>query len=120
MNIQIQALNLELTDAISDFVYNKFSKIERLVANADALCNIDLERTTNAQKQCDGDKVTVRIKTSKDLFQAENIDEDLYASIDLVKDTIERVIVNESSKKRSIFKKAAIRFKRLMKRNYEK
>jgi ribosomal subunit interface protein len=120
MNIQIQSLNLELTDAIADFVYSKFSKTERLVNEADALCNVDLERTTHSQKQGEVYKVSVRIKTSKDLFQAETVDEDLYAAIDVTKDTIERVVVNESGKRRSIFKKAAVRFKRLMRRNYEK
>lgn len=116
MNIQIQTINLEMTDALRNFVHSKFSNTTRIISDSSVLCTVDLERTTNHHKQGEVYKVFVRIRTPKDLFQIENTGEDLYATIDLAKDDIERLIVNNSKKKRSLFRRAAARFKKMMRR----
>lgn len=116
MNIQIQTINLEMTDALRDFVYLKFSNITRIISDSSVLCTVDLERTTNHHKQGEVYKVFARIRTSKDVFQIENTGEDLYAAIDLTKDDMERLIVNNSKKERSLFRRAAARFKKMIQR----
>lgn len=114
MNIQIQTINLELTDAIRAFVGQKFSNITRIVSDQNALCTVDLERTTNHHKQGDVYKVFARIRTAKDVFQIQNVGQDMYALIDVTKDDLERLIINNSKKKRSMFRRAAARFKRMV------
>ena len=116
MNIQIQTINLDMTDALRDFVHSKFLNITRIIADESILCVVDLERTTNHHKQGEVYKVSARIRTPQDTFQIENTQEDLYAAIDLTKDDMERLIVNNSKKKRSVFRRAAARFKKLIKR----
>lgn len=112
MNIQIQTINLELTDAIRDFVEQKFSNLTRIISGQDAHCVVDLERTTNHHKQGDVYKVSTRVRTARDVYQVENVGEDLYAVVDVTKDDIERAVINNSKKKRSIFRRAAARFKK--------
>lgn len=116
MNIQIQTINLDLTPAIKDFVESKFSTLYRVVSDQTALCNVDLERTTNHHKQGEVYKVSVRIKTAGEAYQIDTTQEDLYAAIDIAKDDIERNIVNNSKKKRSLFRRTSARFKKLIRR----
>lgn len=116
MNIQIQTINLDLTSAIKDFVESKFSTLNRVVSDQTVLCNVDLERTTNHHKQGEVYKVSVRIKTAEELYHIDTTQEDLYAAIDIAKDDIERNIVNNTKKKRSIFRRTASRFKKLLQR----
>ncbi len=115
MKIHIQPNNFELTDTIKDFVFNKFGLLTK-VAHGDAECFVTLGRTTHHHKQGEVYKVSVRVRNGKDTFQIEEIHEDLYAGIDVAKDIMERTIVTGSQKKRSIFRRAALKFKQLLKR----
>lgn len=116
MKINIQPNNFEVTPTIRDFVFTKFELLTKVVHASDAECLVTLGRTTNHHKQGEVYKVSVRVKNGKDIFQIEETNEDLYAAIDVAKDTIERAVVSGSQKKRSIFRKAALKFKQLLKK----
>ncbi len=116
MKITIQPNNFELTNTIQDFVFSKFGLLTKIIHGEHAECHITLGRTNNHHKQGDVYKVSVRVKNGKDVFQIEEVHEDLYAGIDIAKDTMERTLVSGSQKRRSIFRRAASRFKQLLKR----
>jgi len=116
MKINIQPNNLELTDTIKDFVFNKFELLTKILHGENAECLVTLGRTTKHHKQGEVYKVSVRAKNGKDVFQVEETNEDLYAAIDVAKDTIERAIVTGSQKKRSLFRRAATKFKQLLRK----
>lgn len=116
MKINIQPNNFEVTETIRDFVFTKFGLLTKVVHGENAECLITLGRTTNHHKQGEVYKVSVRVKNGTNIFQIEEVNEDLYAGIDIAKDTIERAIVTGSQKKRSIFRKAAAKFKQLLRK----
>lgn len=117
MKFHIQSYNnFEITDTIHQFAIDKFSALQKFIHDDTVNCFVTLGRITNHHKQGEVYKVSIQVKTARDTFQAEEINEDLYAAIDILKDTIERSIVTGSQKKRSIFKKAALKFKDLIKR----
>jgi ribosomal subunit interface protein len=116
MKITIQPNNFEVTPTIRDFVFTKFGLLTKIVHGEDAECQITLGRTNNHHKQGEIYKVSVRVKNGKDVFQIEEVHEDLYAGIDIAKDMIERTIVSGSQKKRSLFRRAASKFKKLLRR----
>lgn len=116
MNIQIQTNNLDLTSALSDFVKTKCGMLEKLISDPHSLCLVTLERTTNHHKRTTVYRVVIRLKTSKQNFYCEKTHEDLYACIDITKDDIERSIVESSQKKRSIFRRAAAKFKQFLRK----
>jgi ribosomal subunit interface protein len=116
MKINIQANNFELTDTIKDFVFSKFKLLTKILHGQNTECLVTLGLITKHRKQGEIYKVSVRAKNDKDIFQIEETHEDLYAAVDVAKDTIERAIVTGSEKKRSLFRRTAAKFKQLLKK----
>lgn len=98
MNINIKGTGIELTPAISDYVYKKISSIEKY---------INKDKRTGVEAQVEVGKTSNRHNKSGDLFRAEvriigagmdlySVEEsaDLYSAIDLVEDEISRLIVS--------------------------
>ncbi len=80
--------NLEVTEAIRDYVEKKVGKLERfLVTHADATAHVILKVYTEKTA-----KVEVTIPLPYLVLRAEETSPDLYASIDLVIDKLERQI----------------------------
>jgi len=116
MNIQIQTSDLDATDAIRDFVLEKFGHLTKVVNDPDALCTVTLKRVTNHQKQGEVYKVLVHLRTVKSVFQIEEISEDLYAGVDMAKDSTERAVITNSKKQRTLWRRAAAQFKKLLRK----
>jgi ribosomal subunit interface protein len=117
MKLYIQSYNnFEITDTIDQFVKSKFSLLKKIIHDDSSECFVSLGRTTNHQKQGEVYRVFVELKKGKENFQVEENHEDLYAAIDIAKDTIEYKVTSRSQKKRSVFKKAAVAFKNLLRK----
>lgn len=116
MKINIQLNNFELTDTIKNFVFDKFQILTKVLHEDNAECLVAIGRTNNHHKNGEVYKVSVRVKNGKNIFQIEETNEDLYAAIDVAKDLMERSIVTGSQKRRSIFRRAAVKFKQLLKK----
>lgn len=90
----IRGENIEVTEAIRDYVESKVSKIEKYF-NADqelyAKVNLKVYREKTA-------KVEVTIPLGSVTLRAEDISQDMYGSIDLVVDKIERQIRKNKTK----------------------
>ena len=82
----IRGENLEVTEAIRDYVVSKLEKIEKYFQpeqELDARVNLKVYREKTA-------KVEVTIPLGSITLRAEDISQDMYGSIDLVTDKIER------------------------------
>lgn len=87
MNCVIRGHNLQVTDALRDFIERKLSKLERYFDNSakvEALVSLDVLK--------DEHKVEVTIPFPGLLVRAEELSEDMYASVDLVVEKLERQI----------------------------
>lgn len=83
----IRGENLEVTEAIRDYVVSKLEKIEKYFQpeqELDARINLKVYREKTA-------KVEVTIPLGS-ITRAEDVSQDMYGSIDLVTDKIERQI----------------------------
>lgn len=117
MKLHIQSYNgFDITDTIRQFALDKFSVLEKVVHGPNAECFVGLGRVTNHHKQGDVYKVSVQIKNGKENFQIEETHHDLYAGIDVAKDTMEHSIVNKLQKKRSLIRRTASLFKNLLRK----
>lgn len=90
LKFNIRGENIEVTDAIRDYVEKKVSKLERYfdkekTIDATAHVNLKVYSDKNA-------KVEVTIPLPYIVLRAEETSHDLYASIDLVVDKLERQI----------------------------
>ncbi len=115
INIKIRTKDFELTPAIQEYVEKKVSSLQKFVAADNMLAEVEIGKTTNHQKTGDIFRAEVNISSSKEQFFAEEETSDLYASIDAVRDELERIIVSKKEKKQSLFRRGAVRLKEMLK-----
>ncbi len=83
MRITITGRNIELTDGLKNAVEEKLSKLEKYF-NDDQIANVTLSVEKERQKI----EVTIPVKGS--IIRSEQVSNDMYVSIDLVEEIIER------------------------------
>ena len=90
----IRGENLEVTEALRDYVVSKLERIEKYFQadqELDARVNLKVYREKTA-------KVEVTIPLGSITLRAEDVSQDMYGSIDLVTDKIERQIRKNKTK----------------------
>lgn len=91
MNVQITAKNLELTDALKDYVKKKMTRIEKYFDYV-----LDISVVLEIQKNVHTAEILVNAKGV--FLKGLERSEDLYASIDLAVDKIERQLAKYKEK----------------------
>lgn len=87
MKIQIRGDKIKVTKAIKDYIEEKLTRLDKYFKNYDDIkCSVLIRVKNNLET------IEVSIPTSKFYIRAEESNEDLYASIDLVVDKLERMI----------------------------
>lgn len=87
MKIQIRGDKIKVTKAIKEYIEEKLTKLDKYFKNSyDIKCSVLIRVKNNLET------IEVSIPTSKFYIRAEESNEDLYASIDLVVDKLERMI----------------------------
>lgn len=103
MKYNIRGEKIEVTEAIRDYVTNRFSKIDKYFEDKDNLSMNVLISVTNREQ-----KVEVTINTTLYQIRAEEANNDLYAAIDLVVDKVDRQIRRNKNKLKNRFEKANV------------
>jgi putative sigma-54 modulation protein len=85
MKYNIRGNKLEVTDAISDYIKNKVSRVEKYLDDND---EVEVKALVSAKGK--DQKVEITIWSGKYNIRAEETNEDLYAAIDLVVDKLEK------------------------------
>ncbi|MDO8471451.1 MAG: ribosome-associated translation inhibitor RaiA [bacterium] len=117
MKINIKATGIELTQAISDYVYKKISSIEKYLdkSNTDIIAQVEVGRSTRHHKTGNIFRAEVHITgMGLDLYAVSEM-EDLYAAIDVVKDEIVHSILQLKGKRETLTRKGAKMMKSVMK-----
>ncbi|MFC3931735.1 ribosome hibernation-promoting factor, HPF/YfiA family [Streptococcus dentapri] len=94
IKFSIRGENIEVTEAIRDYVESKLSKIEKYFNQSQEL-NAKINLKVYREKTA---KVEVTIPVGSITLRAEDVSQDLYGSIDLVSDKIERQIRKNKTK----------------------
>ena len=90
LKFNIRGENIEVTDSIREYVKKKISKLEKYFGeNTDATANVNLKVYSNRDRE---EKVEVTILLPYLTLRAEETSQDLYGSVDLVTDKLERQI----------------------------
>lgn len=91
MKFEIRGKNIELTDALKDYVTKRLSKLEKYIDDVKGVqVALSLEGV--------GHKVEVTIPLNGVILRGEEIGEDMYASIDLVEEKLEKQIEKYKTK----------------------
>jgi putative sigma-54 modulation protein len=117
MNINIKATNIELTDAIRDYVEKRVDMILKYVNQdeSNVHCFVEVGKITNHHKQGEVFKTEFNLKISGKKYYSVSRKEDLYASIDDVKDEIVRKITKNKDREKTLFKRGALSIKKMLK-----
>ena len=86
MKIKIFGKNIEVTEGIRSAVEEKIGKLDKYFAGE---TRVDVTLSVNKNEQ----KVEVTIPVKGRIIRAEEISDDMYVSIDMVEETIERQLV---------------------------
>lgn len=91
MKIKIFGKNIEVTEGIRSAVEEKIGKLDKYFAGE---TRVDVTLSVNKNEQ----KVEVTIPVKGRIIRAEEISDDMYVSIDMVEETIERQLVKYKNK----------------------
>ena len=104
MRIIITGRNIELTDGLKNAVEDKLSKLEKyFTPDTDVYVTLSVEK----ERQ----KVEVTIPTKGNIIRSEQVSNDMYVSIDLVEEVIERQLKKYRTKLIAKHQNAASAFK---------
>ncbi|WP_026694360.1 ribosome hibernation-promoting factor, HPF/YfiA family [Peribacillus kribbensis] len=94
MNYNVRGENIEVTQALRDYVEKKIGKLERYFNDTpDSNVNVNLKVYNDKNT-----KVEVTIPMSDLVLRAEEFNPDMYAAIDLISDKLERQIRKHKTK----------------------
>ena len=92
MNIKVVWKNIEITEAIRDYIEKRFEKFEKFeLDNSEITVSCSVEREEQI--------VDIQINKSGDFIRIEERNNDLYASIDLAIDRVARQLRKDKEKK---------------------
>lgn len=115
MNINIKATNIELTEAINDYVNKRLSGIKKFVKDGEMISFVEVGKTTNHHKQGDIFRAELNIEIAGTKFYTFSEKDDLYSAVDDAKEEIVRQIINNKDRKKTLFKRGAISVKKMLK-----
>lgn len=91
MKIIITGKNIDLTEAIKSYVEEKIYKLDQYLIDVEPI-EVDVKLQTNKGRGEPWMKVEITMSIPNFVIRAEEIDKDLYAAIDIVKEKVERKI----------------------------
>jgi putative sigma-54 modulation protein len=120
MSINIKATNIELTSAIEEYVNDRLARIDKFIKEGEsANIYVEVGKTTNHHKQGDYFRAEINMEISGKKFYTFSEKEDLYNAIDNAKEEIIRQITSKKDRKQTLFKRGALRIKRMIKGMYK-
>ena len=120
MKINLQAKNIELTPAISDYVEKRVTNLGKLLSrmeekDGEVLINFTVAKTTNHHKAGEVFEAECSIETKNGNYFSNVTAEDLYEAIDSVKENIFREITKVKDRNQTLFKRGSASVKKMMK-----
>lgn len=118
MNIIIKGHNFEVTDAIRNYADQKLSSLfnNLSLSNIDNV-DVELSAITRHHKHGEIYKASATVPLGSRKIHVESTTNDMYKSIDKLKDELAEEIADSSDRKRSLMRRVARKFKKLIKRN---
>ncbi|MCL5782064.1 MAG: ribosome-associated translation inhibitor RaiA [Patescibacteria group bacterium] len=116
MNINIKTTNITMTQAIADYTNKRLAKIDKLLySDPAAQCDVELAKTTSHHNKGDIFKAEIHIVGANKNIYATVEREDLYASIDSVRDDVLRELKSGKEKSISFIRRGGARIKSMVK-----
>lgn len=93
MELKIHGSNVEITNAIKDYIFEKIGKLDKYIEHPE-----DVHANIAVRVKGDDQIIEVTIPIKRFILRAEETHTDLYAAIDLVSEKLERQIKKQKAK----------------------
>lgn len=116
MKTNIKATGIELTPAISAYVEEKLSHVERFLDQSDEslLARVEIGKTTQHHKHGDVFRAEIKLHTSGQDYYAVANENDLYAAVDKLKDGIIAEVKSRRDKQSTLLRRGGRRIKNML------
>jgi putative sigma-54 modulation protein len=120
MQINLQGKNIELTEAIKDYVLKRVTNLEKLLSRikeggGKVIANFEVSKSTNHHKSGEVFHADCLIKIDGKEFYSSADKEDLYQAIDAIKDTLYYEINKNKDRSQTLLYRGARSIKKMMK-----
>ena len=120
MQINLLGKNMELTEAVRNYVSKRVTNLEKLLSRIEkrqgkVMANFEVSKSTNHHKGGYVFHADCLIKIDGKEFYGSADKEDLYQAIDAVKDSLYNEINKNKDRKQTLFKRGATSVKKMMK-----
>jgi putative sigma-54 modulation protein len=120
MNINLQGKNMELTEAIQDYVVKRVTNLEKLLKKIEAgggeiSARFEVSKNTNHHKAGEIFHADCHIDIKGQEFYSSADEEDLYQAIDEVKENLYREISKNKDRRQTMLHRGARSVKKMMK-----
>ena len=120
MQINLQGKNMELTEAIKDYVSKRVTNLDKLLSRIEegkgkVMANFEVSKSTNHHKSGEVFHADCSIRIDGKEFYGSADKEDLYEAIDAVKDSLYNEINKNKDRSQTLFKRGAMSVKKMMK-----
>ena len=118
MRKNIKSTNFEMDLETSQYLDKKLAKVEKVVRNDEALCDIEIGRTTMHHTNGDIFRAEINCHVKGKSFRAVSERESLQAANDEMKDGIIREISSKKSKEQTLLRRGGAKIKNILKGIY--
>ncbi len=116
MKIHIKTTSISSSDAITEYVHKRLSKISKIIGDDPTVqCDVELSKTTGHQNKGDIFRAEIHIVGAGKNLYASSEKIDLYTAIDDVKDEIKAELKAKKDKDISMVRRGGARVKAMMK-----
>ncbi len=116
MKINLKATGISLTPSISEYAEKKLKMLEKFLTDVDAvLINMEVGKTTKHHKSGDFFRAEVHLIVGGEDYYAVSETDNLYASIDAVKDDIVHELTSKRKKTMRMLRKGGAKIKDIIK-----
>ncbi len=121
MRINIKATNLELTNAISDYVEKRVASLEKFVDKNDesAIAQVEVGKSTKHHQSGDIFRAEINLHIAGKDLRAVAEKDNLYSAIDEAKDEMTREITSHKDRKRTLIRRGGARIKDFLRGFYK-
>jgi len=118
-NIKINEIGVELGEKGKEYLMKKLDSLRKFIDFDDEEVTTDIRISKETRSSRSGNiyKSEISIMTVGKKYGAQGEAEELYASIDAMKDAVSKKIASHRGKKQSLFKRGGMKIKKMLRRD---
>ena len=116
MKLNIKATGITLTTSISEYIEKKINMLDKFFRGIDdVLVNVEVGKTSRHHKSGDIFRAEIQITADGQTYYASSETEDLYATVDEVKDKIVTELTSKRKKTLRLIRRGGAQIKNMLK-----